>query len=156
MFNLTQAEEDEHFHSQNEVAQHFIHQLTERLYFIDSPNDIIAEMYFELGKILSREHVYSNADTVFVIAETYGYDSNKVASARADLIEIKAHQLEVERLTAIKRKEDIERAKSDVLMLVVFGLIGVLSLIIISIVIFKVVKNNRRKRGELIEVERSR
>ncbi|MFT7612245.1 MAG: tetratricopeptide (TPR) repeat protein [Parvicellaceae bacterium] len=159
MFNLFQVDADglsiDEF-SPNEIAQHFFHQLNERLYFIDGPNQILAQMYFELGQILTAQSVFQNADTLFQIAETYGYNSVKVAASRVNIVEKKAKQIEDERLSAIKGKEDVQRAKSDMLMLIVFGLIGVVSIIIICFVIFKIVKSNRRKRGELIEVERSR
>ena len=133
-----------------------LHQLRERLYFIDPPNEILAQMYFDLGQSLALQYHFNNADSLFQIARTFGFNTDQVAIAIANIEKLQLKEKDENVAIALQKQRSIQRAKDHMVALLLYGSFALIIIIILVIVIFYLVKSKKGKRGELIEVERSR
>lgn len=121
-----------------EVAFALAHQLRERLYFIDAPNPILAQMFFDLAHCISEMGYHKSPLTLLNRAEEYGFPVDQLETPRAQFNQkLENHQLEL-RKREIEKQQSRERAREDMMKIITYSVIGLVLILITVIVLFRV------------------
>lgn len=121
------------------VSSAIAHQLMERLYFIDAPNRILAQMYFDIGSHLLEQGYAEESDHFFLKADEYGFIYPDLLTERMMYSESYIYSLEYSK----EGEQQIEQAKSYLISVyIIGGIIVVMTLVGMCIV---VVRTRKRK-----------
>ncbi|MFT6962993.1 MAG: tetratricopeptide (TPR) repeat protein [Flammeovirgaceae bacterium] len=64
----------------DELEEHILHQIKERIYFVKPKNEIVGNVYFDLGNVIAQTRDVQSALECYEMAKEYEFDSELMQS----------------------------------------------------------------------------
>ncbi len=119
------------------LEKHIRHQLKERTTFVKPTNQIVGNIYFDLGNIIAQKNTVQSALESYDAAEEYGYKS--------DLFNVRVDQLEklANKIIPYQLYEDLKDLVQKDFMVALFILVT--GLVLFILLIIRVIKGIKKK-----------